>query len=219
MWKGPLKGWLEVFFLDNVWSKAYSWDLEPIFKPTYAESKLFGQIDCQPGFSSVVEFGSLARARDLAVSISRGFSVGSGHGMSIPHFTRKAHIKVQGARCVSLRPIGVHQLIYTKCCVSRFQNRYCQDQRFLPLLHRCVMAVASPVVVLLVDLQLRQQSIPSSFEVPFFAAPTKETERARESTGMILDEQLDEFKIYLFQRDEHSAWVEMVLSWGQKSRP
>ena len=44
-----------------------SW--EPIFKPTYAESKLFGQIDCQAGFSSVVEFGSLAQARDLAVSI------------------------------------------------------------------------------------------------------------------------------------------------------
>ncbi len=81
------------------------------------------------------------------------------------------------------------------------------------------MAVASPVVVLLVDLQLRQQSIPSSFEVPFFAAPTKETERARESTGMILDEQLDEFNIYWFQPDEHSAWVEMGTSWGQKSRP
>lgn len=88
----------------------------------------------------------------------------------------------------------------------------CQDQRFLPLLHRCVMAVASRVVVLLVDLQLRQQSIPLSFEVPCFAAPTKETERERErDLGWSWMNSWMSLKIYW--------WVEMVVSWGQKSRP
>jgi len=64
--EGTVKGWLEDFF----WTMR---DPKPIlgmtgtyFQATYAESKLFGQIDCQPGYSA----GGFAQGgRDSAMSI------------------------------------------------------------------------------------------------------------------------------------------------------
>lgn len=169
------------FFLENVWSKAHSWDDGNLFfQATYAESKLFGQIDGQPRYSA----GGFARGgRDSAMSIWARFLC----------WLRAWNIMEWAYPTSHARPIHSTRWKVESmppCC----EFVCCQDQRFLPLLHRCVMAVASPVVVLLVDLQLRQQSIPLSFEVPCFAAPTKETERERERSWMIVDEQLDELK-------------------------
>lgn len=188
-WKEPWKDDWKIFFWTMCDPKPSLGMTGTYFQATYAESKLFGQ-----NWWSTKIFSWAASPRRIEIQpcpSEQGFCVGSGHGiswMSIPHFTRKAH----SARW-KVPP----------CC----ESVCCQDQRFLPLLHRCVMAVASPVVVLLVDLQLRQQSIPLSFEVPCFAAPSKETERERERE--ILDEQLDEFKNLLI-----SAWWTFSMGWN-----
>ena len=68
MWRGrDRERMVGRFFLENVWSKAHSWDDGNLFfQATYAESKLFGQIDGQPRYSA----GGFARGgRDSAMSI------------------------------------------------------------------------------------------------------------------------------------------------------
>lgn len=177
--EGTVKGWLEDFF----WRMC---DPKPILgmTGTYFFKQRTLKVNCLARLMVNQDIRQAASPGGVEIQpcpFEQGFCVGSGHGISwnehIPLHTKGPYI-LQGGKLKA-------------CHLAEFVC--CQDQRFLPLLHRCVMAVASPVVVLLVDLQLRQQSIPLSFEVPCFAAPTKETERERERSWMILDEQLDEF--------------------------
>ena len=164
MWRGR-DGW-KIFSGECVIQSPFLGWREPIFKQRRLKVNCLATLMVNQDIRQAASPGGV---EIQPCPSEQGFCVGSGHGISwnehIPLHTKGPYI-LQGGKL--------------KACHLAVSSFCCQDQRFLPLLHRCVMAVASPVVVLLVDLQLRQQSIPLSFEVPCFAAPTKETERERE---------------------------------------